>query len=142
MLDLTPRQAHELLGQQPDAVFIDCRSEAEYLFVGHPAGAVHVPWAEAPDWDINPHFVSEVRKLVSHSIDRPVVIICRSGNRSVHAGQALEAAGFTLVDPDAITVGASYFDVQAGDWTGQVIVGELMEDDGSFATVQWFLTRP
>ena len=97
MLDLTPRQAHELLGQQPDAVFIDCRSEAEYLFVGHPAGAVHVPWAEAPDWDINPHFVSEVRKLVSHSIDRPVVIICRSVNRSVHAGQALEAAGFTRV---------------------------------------------
>ena len=97
MLDLTPRQPHELLGQQPDAVFIDCRSEAEYLFVGHPAGAVHVPWAEAPDWDINPHFVSEVRKLVSHSIDRPVVIICRSGNRSVHAGQALEAAGFTRV---------------------------------------------
>jgi len=59
-----------------------------------------------------------------------------------YAADALEAAGFTLVDPDAITVGASYFDVQAGDWTGQVIVGELMEDDGSFATVQWFLTRP
>ncbi|MBM3685399.1 MAG: hypothetical protein FJW85_00125 [Actinobacteria bacterium] len=59
-----------------------------------------------------------------------------------YASGALEAAGFTLVDPDAITVGASYFDVQAEDWTGQVIVGELMEDDDSFATVQWFLTRP
>jgi rhodanese-related sulfurtransferase len=97
MQDLTPRQAHELLAKQPDAVFVDCRSEAEYLFVGHPAGAVHVAWAEAPDWDVNPHFVSEVRKLVSHSIDRPVVIICRSGNRSVHAAQALDAAGFTRV---------------------------------------------
>jgi hypothetical protein len=58
-----------------------------------------------------------------------------------YAGEALQAAGFTLVDPDSIVVGASYFDVTAGDWTGQVIVGELMEGDDSFATVQWFLTR-
>jgi hypothetical protein len=58
-----------------------------------------------------------------------------------YAGETLQAAGFTLVDPDSIVVGASYFDVTAGDWTGQVIVGELMEGDESFATVQWFLTR-
>ena len=59
-----------------------------------------------------------------------------------YAGGALEAAGFTLVDPDAITVGASYFDVSAGDWVGQVVVGEMIDGDQSFATVQWFLTRP
>ena len=58
-----------------------------------------------------------------------------------YAGDALAAGGFTLVDPDAIMVGASYFDVSAGDWSGQVIVGELVEEDESFATVQWFLTR-
>ena len=58
-----------------------------------------------------------------------------------YAGDALESGGFTLVDPDSIVVGASYFDVTAGKWTGQVIVGELMEEDESFATVQWFLTR-
>lgn len=97
MRDLTPRQAHELLRTQPDAVFVDCRSEAEYLFVGHPEGAVHVPWAEAPDWEVNPHFAAEVRKLVGQSVDRPVVIICRSGNRSVDAGKALEGAGFSQV---------------------------------------------
>ena len=59
-----------------------------------------------------------------------------------YAEGALEAAGFTLVDPDSITVGASYFDVSAGDWVGQVIVGEMIDGDQSFATVQWFLTRP
>ena len=58
-----------------------------------------------------------------------------------YAGDALEAGGFTLVDPDSITIGASYFDVTAGDWTGQVIVGEIIEEDESFASVQWFLTR-
>ena len=97
MENLTPLQTREFLAGQPDALFIDCRSEAEFYFVGHPEGAVHVAWAEAPDWEINPHFVAEVRKLVSHSIDRPVVIICRSGNRSVDAAKALESAGFTRV---------------------------------------------
>ena len=58
-----------------------------------------------------------------------------------YAGGALETAGFTLVDPDAIRIGASYFDVAAGDWTGQIVVGELMQGEDSFATVQWFLTR-
>lgn len=58
-----------------------------------------------------------------------------------YAGDALEAAGFRLVDPDAIRVGASYFDVTAGEWTGQVIVGEVIDGEDSFASVQWFLTR-
>lgn len=58
-----------------------------------------------------------------------------------YAGDALEAAGFALVDPDAIRVGASYFDVTAGDWTGQVIIGETIDGEESFASVQWFLTR-
>ena len=31
-----PRQAHQYLKEHPDAVFIDCRSEMEYMFVGHP----------------------------------------------------------------------------------------------------------
>jgi len=59
-----------------------------------------------------------------------------------YAGGVLAANGFTLVDPDSISVGASYFDVTAGDWRGQVIVGELMDGDQSYASVQWFLTRP
>ncbi|MEY3732838.1 MAG: hypothetical protein RL347_197 [Actinomycetota bacterium] len=58
-----------------------------------------------------------------------------------YAGDALAAAGFALVDPDAIRVGASYFDVMAGDWTGQVIVGELIDGENSYSSVQWFLTR-
>ena len=38
-----------------------------------------------------------MKKLAGHVHDRPVVLICRSGNRSVDAGKALEAAGFTRV---------------------------------------------
>jgi rhodanese-related sulfurtransferase len=58
---------------------------------------LHVSWNDVPDWDINPHFVGEVKKLAGHAHDRPVVLVCRSGNRSVDAGNALEAAGFTRI---------------------------------------------
>jgi rhodanese-related sulfurtransferase len=95
MKHLTPRQAFDFLAANPDAIFIDCRSEMEYLFVGRPAGAHHVAWNDGPDWELNPHFVGQVKKIAS--VIRPVVVICRSGQRSVSASQALEEAGFTEV---------------------------------------------
>lgn len=94
---LTPKEAHDFLQRTPSALLIDCRSEMEYLFVGHPSGAMHVAWNDGPDWEINPHFVQDVSKLAGHGRERPVVLICRSGNRSEAAGLALEAAGFTRV---------------------------------------------
>jgi rhodanese-related sulfurtransferase len=95
MQHLTPKEAFEFLKQSPDAVFVDCRSEMEYLFVGHPQGAILVPWNDGPNWDINPEFVSHVKKATS--VNRPVVLICRSGNRSLDAGRALEESGFSKV---------------------------------------------
>jgi rhodanese-related sulfurtransferase len=95
MKHLMPKDAFDFLHSNPDAVLVDCRSEMEYLFVGHPKGAHHVAWNDGPDWDINPHFVGQVKKIAS--VNRPVVIICRSGQRSISAGQALEEAGFTDV---------------------------------------------
>ena len=97
MEHLLPKQAAEFLGKEPDALFIDCRSDAEFFFVGHAVGSVLVPWYDGPDWTLNEHFVADVNKLAGHSTERPVVIICRSGKRSVEAGIALEQAGFTRV---------------------------------------------
>lgn len=95
MKHLTPREAHAFLQAQPDAVFIDCRTEWEFLFVGHPIGALLIPWYEGENWDLNPRFLTEVRAATSHH--RPVVLICRSGNRSREAGEFLEKNGFTEV---------------------------------------------
>lgn len=95
MKDITPRDGHALLQQQNDAVLVDVRSEMEFLFVGHPVGAINIPWNDGPDWEINPHFVAQVRKVASEH--RTVVLICRSGARSADAGQTLEAAGFRNV---------------------------------------------
>ena len=91
MRHLSPKEAFEFLKNTPDAVFIDVRSELEFLFVGHPVGAISIPWYDTPDWDINPHFVAEVK--MAASLNRPVVLICRSGNRSLEAGLKLEEAG-------------------------------------------------
>lgn len=95
MKHLTPKEADKLLHENPLALFVDVRSEMEFLFVGHPVGAIMIPWNDGPDWDVNPHFVAHVKKAAS--VDRPIVLICRSGNRSKDAGTALEQAGFTEV---------------------------------------------
>lgn len=97
MEHLLPKETAEFLRKEPDALFVDCRSDAEFFFVGHAVGSVHVAWYDGPDWELNPHFVGEVRKLAGHSTQRPVILICRSGKRSVEAGEALEAAGFRRV---------------------------------------------
>ena len=102
--DLSPTQAAQMLKDDPRAVLVDIRSSMEFLFVGHPVGAVHIPWIDEPDWDINPHFVTEVRKLMlgGQSCDAedgcaPVILICRSGKRSKEAGRALGDAGLKHV---------------------------------------------
>jgi rhodanese-related sulfurtransferase len=98
MEHLQPKQAYDFLHANAEALFIDCRSEMEYLFVGHALGALHVAWNDGPDWEVNPHFVGQVKKLAgtNHAM-RPIVLICRSGNRSQEAGEALEAHGFVRV---------------------------------------------
>jgi hypothetical protein len=61
---LTPQEAWQMLQEDPRTLLVDIRSSMEYLFVGHPVGAVHVPWIDEPDWEINPHFVTDIRKLL------------------------------------------------------------------------------
>jgi rhodanese-related sulfurtransferase len=95
MKHLQPKEAFEFMKANPEAVFIDVRSEMEHMFVGHPHGSILIPWVDGPDWEIDPNFVSKVRKAAS--VNRPVVLICRSGRRSADAGMALEAAGIKEV---------------------------------------------
>ncbi len=95
MKSLTPKEAFQFLKNNPNAVLVDVRSEIEFLFVGHPVGSIHVPWNDGPDWEINPDFVAHVKKIANEA--RPVLLICRSGVRSLEAGKALKEAGFREV---------------------------------------------
>ena len=92
--NLDPQQVWQLMQRNPGAVLIDVRTKMEHAFVGHPRGAVHIPWKEFPDWQINPLFVDEV-KSVAPNVDTPILLLCRSGQRSLDAAAALEASGYT-----------------------------------------------
>jgi rhodanese-related sulfurtransferase len=95
MKHLTPHQSWDLLQARRDALFVDVRMEIEYLYVGHPPGVVHVPWYEYPEMQPHPQaFAEQVAREAGGDRTRPVVLLCRSGKRTVEAGQALEAAGF------------------------------------------------
>lgn len=97
MQHLTPREAWQFVQAHPEALFVDVRMEIEYLYVGHPPGVVHVAWYEYPDMQADaPGFVERVRREGGRP-DRPVVLLCRSGKRTLEAGQVLQAAGFAQV---------------------------------------------
>ena len=100
----SPPQAFDFVEENKRSVLIDVRSSMEFLFVGHPVGSVHVPWIDEPEWIVNPDFVTEVRKVMlggigvdEHDSDAPVVLICRSGKRSLEAGKLLLNNGFADV---------------------------------------------
>jgi len=128
---IEPRDAFEFIQKEPKAVLIDVRSAMEFLFVGHPKGAIHIAWIDEPDWDINADFVKEVRKvMLGGAISRgdddqpiqnaPVLLICRSGVRSLDAGKELTRAGFTqvynIVDGFEGTRDANHHRSTSGGW--------------------------
>lgn len=107
VIPIKSKDAWQMLQDNPKAVLIDIRSEMEYLFIGHPQGAIHVPWIDEPDWKINPRFAPEVRKVMLGGVVYdpedseveavPVFLICRSGRRSLEAGKVLVKDGFSKI---------------------------------------------
>jgi rhodanese-related sulfurtransferase len=98
---LEPRAAWQEIQNTPHALFIDVRMEIESLYVGRPPGVHNIPWYEYPDLHADPAlFAQKVARELGDGIDikqRPIYLICRSGKRTVDAGHALEAAGFSDV---------------------------------------------
>lgn len=100
---VSPKEAWQICQDNSQALLIDVRSSMEYLFVGHPEGAIHIAWIDEPDWVVNANFVTDIRKLIlggvsdSSESNVPIVLICRSGRRSKEAGIKLIEAGFAKV---------------------------------------------
>ena len=92
--NLKPGEAWQFMQDNPTSILVDVRTKLEYAFVGHPCGAVHVPWKEAPAWNLNHDFVSDVQKEVPEK-ETPILTLCRSGQRSLAAANALQEAGYT-----------------------------------------------
>ena len=90
---ISPTQAHEILNSDPEAVLIDTRTLIEFSFVGHPIGAIHIPLKRPPNWNNLPDFIEKVEKHTP-SKSTPIVLMCRSGARSMDAAKLLEEAGY------------------------------------------------
>lgn len=97
--DLTAAEGWKFLEEDADAVLIDVRTIAEWIYVGLPdlsrldRTVVCVQWNQWPNMDVNSDFVSHL-EAEGVSRDRPLLLICRSGVRSRDAAVALTSAGF------------------------------------------------
>ena len=94
--EISSQQAWEILEAEPQAVLLDVRTSMEYEYVGHPLNALHVPWMDAPDWNIDTGFVDKVRQVLAKRTGSdqglgsiPILAICRSGKRSQAAAEEL-----------------------------------------------------
>lgn len=97
MKHLEPKDAWAEIQKTGNALFLDVRMEIESLYVGRPPGVVNIPWYEYPELTADAAaFVRAVNHEASAK-DQPIYLICRSGKRTLDAGQALEAAGFSNV---------------------------------------------
>lgn len=82
---VSPQEAVMLFNHQ-DAVVLDVREQSEWAD-GHIAQAKHIPLGKLKD---------RLKELDKYK-DRPIVAVCRSGNRSGHACGQLKKAGFENV---------------------------------------------
>ena len=78
--------ADEALSSNEDAQLLDVREPEEWAETGVPRDAVLIPLAEV-----------ESRAAAELAPDSPVYVICRSGNRSRTASEALVQLGYTEV---------------------------------------------
>jgi rhodanese-related sulfurtransferase len=88
---VTPQEAWQLLSSR-SAVLVDVRTAEERQFVGRVEESVHVPWLIGMALQRNPRFVRELESKVRR--DAVILLLCRSGNRSTAAAQALTEARF------------------------------------------------
>ncbi|MFV2143718.1 rhodanese-like domain-containing protein [Isoptericola sp. G70] len=97
--DITPQQAWDLLAADPDAVLVDVRTDGEWHAVGVPdvgelgKEPVLSQWVTA-DGRPNPGFLTEL-ETAGVGPGRPVVFLCRSGQRSIGAARLATSAGIS-----------------------------------------------
>ncbi|MDP3010238.1 MAG: rhodanese-like domain-containing protein [Methylococcales bacterium] len=94
--NLDPKRAWDVLQQNPNAVLVDVRTKAEHTEIGHPIGAIHIAWQAQFGSPVNPDFMTEVGKVAPDK-NTPILLLCRSGQRSLSAAKALEQIGYSTL---------------------------------------------
>lgn len=100
---VTAEDAWARLKSDAGSVLVDVRTIAEWAYVGLPELStlgkrpVLVEWQGFPDERLNAAFVdrvAEALKPLGANRDSELLFICRSGQRSLKAAQAMAAAGY------------------------------------------------
>jgi len=99
--DLSPQETWTRLQNDPHAVLIDVRTPEEWAYVGIvdttliQRDAAYVPWLFYPRMDLNPNFIPHVLDAAKPADkDTPLLLICRSGQRSAYGAHALTRHGY------------------------------------------------
>jgi len=90
-----PQEAHETLTQNPDSVYLDVRTEAEFA-QGHAKGAINIPvvFIKGPgQMQVNPDFIDVAEAVLPKA--KKLVVGCQAGGRSQRACELLEEAGYS-----------------------------------------------
>ncbi|MBN2751103.1 MAG: rhodanese-like domain-containing protein [Rhodospirillaceae bacterium] len=90
---LKPHQAWSKM-ERKEAILIDVRTRPEWLQTGVPQNARQVTLSDPRG---AAGFVAGVKKAVRGDMKTPVMLICRTGNRSAQAALLLVNAGFKTV---------------------------------------------
>ena len=88
--DVTPATACQWW-QAGQAILVDVRSTAELEWVGFVPGSVHIAWKQWPGMVANANFDEALLAAVPQG--KKVVLLCRSGVRSIAAAQRATALG-------------------------------------------------
>jgi len=102
-LYVTAKEAYEMwLVDKNRIKILDVRTPEEYIFIGHAPMAQNIPFQlfnykmavlnKGPLMKANPNFIAEVVQKFKKS--DTILVICRSGNRSAAAVNAMATAGF------------------------------------------------
>ena len=103
--------------QSGEAVLVDVRTDAEREWVGKVPGAIAVAWKQWPGMAANQNFDEQLRAAVPEG--KKVVLLCRSGVRSVAAAQRATGLGieaYNILEGFEGDVNASGQRGQLGGW--------------------------
>ena len=92
---LTPHEAFQILQENPEALLVDVRSQAELELVGRIPNALNIEWATYPGMVKNQDFAKQLADNVDKNLT--VIFMCRTGGRSHNAAVVAEQLGFNNV---------------------------------------------
>ena len=89
--DISLALAHQWW-QSGYATLIDVRSQAERDWVGYVPNTACIAWKLYPSMTLNPDFNADLLALVAK--DKPLILLCRSGIRSIGAATRASQLGY------------------------------------------------